>query len=236
MSRDHPTSRHAACHRRALARLAGGVLLASCALVTAAQAGEGRRQSSFSDGSAGPSYRVFTYRQKDGVPVFTDQRPDGQPYQVMDFSCFACNPGSKVDWNAIPLHRSEYAGLIDAAAREHGVDPALVRAVIHAESGFNPMARSNKGAIGLMQLMPGTARDMGVRDITAVQQNIQGGVKYLAMLLEQYQGNQLLATAAYNAGPATVQRYGGVPPIAETQTYVKRVKILHDRYKTKVQG
>jgi len=189
--------------------------------------------ASFSDGSAVPIRRVFTYRQNDGVPMFTDQVPVGQRYEVMEFACYACNPRSTVDWYSTPLHANEYADVISSAATQHGVDAALVRALIHAESGFNPRARSNKGAIGLMQLMPGTARDLGVRDATAVNQNVEGGVRYLANLLSQYRGDITLATAAYNAGPANVDRYGGVPPFEETQTYVKRVKILLDRYKAR---
>jgi soluble lytic murein transglycosylase-like protein len=187
--------------------------------------------ASFSDGSAVPMRRVFTYRQNDGVPVFTDQVPVGQRYEVMEFACYACNPHSTVDWYSTPLHANAYAEVISSAATQHGVDAALIRALIHAESGFNPRARSNKGAIGLMQLMPGTARDLGVRDATAVNENVEGGVRYLANLLSQYRGDITLATAAYNAGPANVDRYGGVPPFEETQTYVKRVKILLDRYK-----
>lgn len=185
----------------------------------------------FSDGSSVPIRRVFTYRQDDGVPVFTDRAPANQSYQVMEFACYACNPRSTVDWHSTPLHVDKYADLISSAAEQHGVDKALIRALIHAESGFNPYARSHKGAIGLMQLMPGTARDLGVQDPTEVQENIDGGVRYLAGLLAQYQGDVTLATAAYNAGPANVERYGGVPPFEETQTYVRRVKILHDRYR-----
>jgi hypothetical protein len=186
---------------------------------------------SFSDGSKVPIHRVFTYRQDDGVPVFTDRVPRNQTYQVMEYACYACNPRSTVNWYSTPLHTDKYADVIGAAARQHGVDAALVRALIHAESGFNPHARSHKGAIGLMQLMPGTARDLGVTDATAVHQNVDGGVRYLANLLQQYQGDVTLATAAYNAGPGNVDRYGGIPPFEETLTYVKRVKILHDRYK-----
>lgn len=187
--------------------------------------------NSFSDGSQVPIRRVFTYRQQDGVPVFTDQVPADQPYEVMEFACYACNPRSTVDWYSTPLHTDKYADAISAAANQHGVDPALIRALIHAESGFNPFARSHKGAMGLMQLMPGTARDLGVQDPIAVNQNIEGGVRYLAGLLNQYGGDITLATAAYNAGPANVARYGGIPPFEETQTYVKRVKILLDRYR-----
>ncbi|MEZ5503251.1 MAG: lytic transglycosylase domain-containing protein [Halioglobus sp.] len=92
-------------------------------------------------------------------------------------------------------------------------------------------ARSKKGALGLTQLMPDTARDMGVVNVMSPDDNIEGGVRYLASLLEQNSGNTLLATAAYNAGPGAVKRYNGIPPYEETQTYVKRVKLLHDRYK-----
>lgn len=185
----------------------------------------------FSDGSRAQVRRVFTYKQEDGVPVFTDKVPLNQKYEVMEFACFACDPQSRVDWHATRLHTDKYTDLIASAATDYDVDASLIRAIIHAESGFNPMARSNKGATGLMQLMPGTAADMGVIDINAVEDNIEGGVKYLAMLLGQYKGDVTLATAAYNSGPANVNKYGGVPPFAETQTYVERVKILHGRYK-----
>jgi soluble lytic murein transglycosylase-like protein len=199
--------------------------------VAPAMAENDARQTSFGNAPPAPTYRVYTYRQPNGVPVFTDQVPADQRYEVMEFSCYACNPNSTIDWNATRLFTDEYAALIDTEARRNGVDKALIRAVIHAESGFNPRARSRRGAMGLMQLMPGTASDMGVRDPWAAQQNIQGGVKYLAKLLAQYRGDLTLATAAYNAGPGAVDRYRGVPPFTETQTYVKRVKLLLDRYK-----
>ena len=202
--------------------------------IAAAAEGEAaaEAEASFGDGSAVRTYRVYTYRQKDGVPVFTDKVPPDQRYEVMEFSCYACDPHSRINWNTTRLFTAEYRSTIEDAAREHGVDPALVRAVIHAESGFNPRARSRKGAMGLMQLMPGTASDMGVRDPWVVQQNIEGGVKYLAMLLAEFKGDITLATAAYNAGPGAVDRYGGVPPIAETRTYVQRVRQLLDRYRS----
>lgn len=213
-------------------RLSGAAPIATLLLACLALPGSAsEKPNSFGDGTGVPKYSVYTYRQADGVRVFTDRAPDGQPFQVMEFSCFACDPGSRVDWGATRLFTTEYEAPIALAAREHGVDEALIRAVIHAESGFNPYARSRKGAMGLMQLMPGTASDMGVTDPWTAQQNIAGGVKYLAMLLSEYKGDITLATAAYNAGPATVGRYRGVPPIAETQTYVRRVRQLLDRYR-----
>jgi soluble lytic murein transglycosylase-like protein len=218
----------------AIARSTAPVLvgvLGLLGLMPVATAVDNAKPASFSDGSSVPIHRVFTYRQADGVPVFSDRAPANQAYKVMEFACFACNPRSTVDWHSTPLHHHQYVDVITDAAERHGVDVALIRALIHAESGFNPQARSRKGAIGLMQLMPGTAQDMGVQNPTAVPQNIEGGVKYLAMLLRQYQGDITLATAAYNAGPGNVDRYSGVPPFAETQTYVTRVKILLDRYR-----
>lgn len=179
-----------------------------------------------------PAMKIYKYTSRSGVRSYSDRAPvGGIAYEVMQFSCYACNPKSTVDWNNIPLQLSAFDYAINASAKKYRVDPALVRAVIHAESAFRPGARSNKGALGLMQLMPDTAKDMGVVNVMSPDENIQGGVKYLAMLLDQNRGNTMLATAAYNAGPGAVKRYNGIPPFAETQTYVKRVKLLHDRYK-----
>lgn len=119
-------------------------------------------------------------------------------------------------------NRNAYDHLIRAAAARHGVDPALVKAVIHTESAFNPNARSPVGAMGLMQLMPGTARDMGVANAWDPAQNIEGGVKYLAWLQRQFRSRDHVI-AAYNAGHGNVKKYGGIPPFRETQNYVKSV-------------
>lgn len=126
--------------------------------------------------------------------------------------------------------RQEYAPLINAAANKYSLDPALLHAVIRAESGYNPGAVSNKGAAGLMQLMPATANRFGVRDRFDPQDNIEGGARYLSTLLDMFPSNVKLAVAAYNSGENTVKRFGyQVPPIAETQNYVERVLGYYNR-------
>jgi hypothetical protein len=145
-------------------------------------------------------------------------------------TCAACDVHSKVDWNRVALNVAAYGDAIRAASSEFSVDEALLRAVIHAESAFNPRALSVAGAQGLMQLIPGTARDMGVMDAFDASQNIRGGARYLALLLRTFNGNERLAAAAYNAGPGAVQKYNGVPPYDETQVYVERVGVLRKRY------
>jgi soluble lytic murein transglycosylase-like protein len=169
-----------------------------------------------------------------GVPSFSDIPPTRRAYVIWTPSCYACNPTSTINWQSTKLHLQEFDDAIMSAAEKYAVDPALVRALIHAESGFNPKARSNKGAMGLMQLMPATARDLGVVDASVPAYNIRGGVQYLAGLLGRFKGNVTLAAAAYNAGPEAVEKYAGVPPYAETQTYVKRVNILHQRYRSRL--
>lgn len=179
-------------------------------------------------------FKFFKY-QKDGAVAYSDRQPKKSAYEVIVYtSCYACNPLSRVDWRGIRLHTTEFTYLITQAAKKHGVDPSLVRAVIHAESNFNPLARSRKGAMGLMQLMPGTAKDMGVSDSADAAQNIEGGVKYLAYLLKRFDGSITMATAAYNAGPGAVEKFRGIPPYEETKTYVFRVNILHQRYKNQL--
>jgi soluble lytic murein transglycosylase-like protein len=128
------------------------------------------------------------------------------------------------------LFADRYRDEIERIAALHDMDAALVRAVIHAESAFNPQARSRAGAQGLMQLMPQTAAELGVGNPFDAEQNIDGGVRYLAGLLQRYDQDVRLATAAYNAGPGAVQQYGGIPPYAETQAYVKRIEVLYRRY------
>jgi soluble lytic murein transglycosylase-like protein len=166
-----------------------------------------------------------------GTTSFSDIPPSKGHYAIWSPSCFACDLGSTVDWHSTRLYLDEFSDVIDTASTRYDVDPALVRAVIHAESGFNPKARSQKGAQGLMQLMPATARHLGVKDASLPSNNIYGGVKYLAGLLGRFKGDISLAAAAYNAGPEAVAKYAGVPPYSETKVYVQRVKILHQRYR-----
>lgn len=116
-----------------------------------------------------------------------------------------------------------YAKLISKAAEKHGVDGALIQGVIAAESNFNARAVSRKDAFGLMQLLPETAARYSVANMFDPAQNIDAGTRYLKMLLQQYNGNLALALAAYNAGPESVERYGGIPPYPETQKYVRRI-------------
>lgn len=113
--------------------------------------------------------------------------------------------------------------LASEIAEKYGVDPALFSALIQQESGFNPKAVSPAGAQGLTQLMPKTGRSLGVTDPFDPKQNLEGGAKYLAQMLKEFNGDRKLALAAYNAGPGAVKRYGGIPPFSETQNYVKRI-------------
>jgi soluble lytic murein transglycosylase-like protein len=178
---------------------------------------------------------VYKVTRANGVVEYTNMRPNHGGYQLLFTyisTCYACSVHSTVNWTSTALNLNAYRAEVAAAATEFGVDPSLLRAVIHAESAFNPNAISDKGAEGLMQLIPGTASDMGVSNPFDVTQNIRGGAQYLAGLLKQFKGDERMATAAYNAGPQNVLKYNGVPPFDETRVYVDRVATLRQRYHT----
>ena len=184
------------------------------------------------------SGQVYSY-VKDGVRHYTSAKPKGAgsvasvrtiKYSFIE-TCFACGAAPGVNFGTLRLNTSAYQAEIAAAAREFGVEEAIVRAIIHAESSYNPMALSHAGAQGLMQLMPATARRFGVTNSYDASQNIRGGVQYLSWLLKRFNGNLTLAAAGYNAGEGAVDRHGGVPPYKETQRYVVRVGVLADRYR-----
>ncbi|MCS3807099.1 lytic transglycosylase domain-containing protein [Xanthomonas sp. 4461] len=184
------------------------------------------------------SGQVYSY-MKDGVRHYTSARPRQvasiEGLRTIHYSfietCYACGAKPGVNFGAIRLNTAAYQQEIASAAREFGVEEAIVRAIIHAESAYNPLALSRAGAQGLMQLMPGTARRFGVSDAYDASQNIRGGVQYLSWLLKRFNGDLTLAAAGYNAGEGAVDRYGGVPPYSETQRYVQRVGLLAGRYR-----
>ena len=135
----------------------------------------------------------------------------------------AIQQAASVQANTKTTSKSQILNIVNQIAEKHGVDEMLVQALIKQESGFNPKAKSKAGAMGLMQLMPLTAKNLGVQDPYNIVQNVEGGVKYLKSMLNKYNGNVILALAAYNAGPGAVDKYDGVPPYKETQNYVKNI-------------
>jgi soluble lytic murein transglycosylase-like protein len=139
-------------------------------------------------------------------------------------------PGSGTPSAAAPVPPEQIDALVEQNARTWQVDPALIKAVIANESGFNANATSGVGAQGLMQLMPATAASLGVHDAYDPAQNVAGGTHYLRGLLDRFGGDKRLAIAAYNAGPGAVEKYGGVPPYAETRNYVQNVLASFDKY------
>jgi len=173
---------------------------------------------------------IYKYKSADGVLSFSDIQPLDTVYDQVRIDCFACQVNSTINWHNATLYLTQYRRAIKSAATRYKVNPAFIRAIIHAESHFNTKAVSKQGAQGLMQLMPTTAQALGVTKPFIAKQNIEGGVKHLAHLLNKYQGDNRLAAAAYNAGEGAVKKYSGVPPFAETKAYVERVGILYKRY------
>ncbi len=185
---------------------------------------------------------IYKYVEKDGTIVYTNVPPRGavarQARKVDGEFHPAPSPTAPARMNATTrMSLAEFNAYIDQAAIRYKMPPALVRAVMHAESAFDPNAISHVGASGLMQLMPGTAREMYVKDIFDPKENIEGGVRYLRVLANEFEGDMVKMVAAYNSGPDAVRKYGGqVPPYPETQAYVRKVLSLYFQYKTQWQA
>lgn len=167
--------------------------------------------------------QIYSWRDSDGQMIVSD-RPRPDDGEMVTYTVPGTSGVRATKSPAGSTVASDFDAVIDEHATAQGVAPELVRAVIQVESAFNPRAVSPKGAMGLMQLMPATARELGVANPFHPDENIRGGVAYLRQLLDRYDRNVELALAAYNAGPASVEKYGAVPPYRETQAYVKKVQ------------
>jgi soluble lytic murein transglycosylase-like protein len=162
---------------------------------------------------------IYTWRDATGNLVLSDKPREGG-----ERTTYAVGTTGDIRTTRLSRRNTTYDPIITEHATSHGIRADLVRAVIQAESAFNPMARSVKGAMGLMQLMPATAIAYGVTNAYDPVQNIRAGVAYLRSLLERYSQNEELALAAYNAGPTAVAKYGAVPPYRETRNYVAKIR------------
>jgi soluble lytic murein transglycosylase-like protein len=175
---------------------------------------------------AAAAAQIYYWKDASGTIVLSDRPKDPS---ARTFSVGRTTPTSettqsyKTTRSAESGRATRFDAIINENATAHGVSPHLVRAVIQQESGFNPRAVSHKGAMGLMQLMPATAAELGVTDPFDPIENIRGGVTYLKGLLKKFEHNVELALAAYNAGPNAVERYGAIPPYRETRDYVSRI-------------
>ncbi len=171
-------------------------------------------------------------REQDGELVYgTRKLPGSRPYLKFTMTTPAGEPAhaglGRVGRAQLKPHAAEFR----AAAKATGLEDAWLRAIAHAESGFDAKALSSKGAMGVMQLMPEVAKEYGVEDPFSASQSIRAGARHLSALLRRYKGDRTLAAAAYNAGIGTVTRYGGVPPYRETEQYITKVRALHARYR-----
>ncbi len=150
---------------------------------------------------------------------------------ILDEKMAQDKPENSIEKISFKNSRENIENLIDKYAQKNNLDPNFIKAVVKQESGFNPDAKSKCGAMGLMQLMPETAKGLGVLDAFDPEQNIEGGVKYLKSMMNRFNNDPKLALAAYNAGPGAVQKYGGIPPYQETQNYVKNILASYETMK-----
>ena len=150
---------------------------------------------------------------------------------ILDEKMAQDKPKDEIEKTTFKNSKENIETLIEKYAQKNNLDPDFIKAVVKQESGFNPDATSKCGAMGLMQLMPQTAKGLGVTDAYDPEQNIEGGVKYLKSMMNRFNNDPKLALAAYNAGPGAVQRYGDVPPYRETQNYVKNILASYEAIK-----
>jgi soluble lytic murein transglycosylase-like protein len=172
---------------------------------------------------------LYIYQAPNGEKVVTDQRVNLSGYRLLHFSGSASETGQVL--RGVQTNKTELDQMIENAAELYGVDKDLIRAVIRVESNFNPAAKSHKGAIGLMQLMPATAQQYQATDLYDPETNIHAGTKHLRYLLSLFNNRVNLALAAYNAGEHRVKQYRGIPPYRETQTYVSKVMYHWQQYR-----
>lgn len=184
-----------------------------------------------SDSFAAKNLKVYKHVDKNGIIHYSSKKPAGKSYSIMNVRCPECAAWrNAVNWQTTPLILDKFTQEIYTAAEKHDLNPALLKAVIHAESAFKPQAVSSAGAQGLMQLMPLTQKTYQVSNPYNPAQNINGGAAYLRHLKNTYSTMDVYI-AAYNSGETAVERYGRtIPPFPETQEYVRRVKILYARY------
>lgn len=174
---------------------------------------------------------IYRYVEKDGTIIYTNVPPPQAKKARRLQGTFHRAPERSRPVKARRITSSEFDAYIEAAAKKYRIPGPLLWAVMHTESNFDPNAVSRKGASGLMQLMPKTAEEMYVKDIFDVRENIEGGARYLRVLANKFDGDMVKMAAAYNAGPDAVVKYGGIPPYAETQAYVRKVVALYFQYK-----
>ncbi len=179
--------------------------------------------------------KVYKHVDKDGIIHYSSKKPVGKSYNILNVRCPECSEWrNSVNWSNTPLITDKFNLEIDSAARKHGLEPSLIKAVIHAESAFKPEVVSSAGAQGLMQLMPLTQKTYKVNNPYDPLQNIHGGSAYLKHLKSVYSSMDVYL-AAYNSGETAVEKYGkSIPPFPETREYVRRVKILYSRYQNSV--
>ena len=169
--------------------------------------------------------QIYTWRDASGTLMMADTAPTDTAAELRTFKVARSTESIRVTRPVSSAYRDNYDDLVVKHAQANSLRPDLVRAVVQVESGYNPGAVSPKGAMGLMQLMPATASQLGVRAPFDPEENIRGGTIYLRQLLDRFKGNEELALAAYNAGPMAVDRYGNnIPPYKETRDYVRKVK------------